>query len=86
MPYFHAILNSLFKFNNPRRRATPLRVAQSLAPAITFGYLIPTSMLLAPTPNVGEIAHFCGRFHCFFLIRSSGYRGRAEKVEWRREG
>ncbi|KAF4334853.1 FAD binding domain protein [Fusarium beomiforme] len=49
---FHSILISLFGFENPPSRAVPLRVAQSLVPAITIGFLIPTIIMLAPTPDV----------------------------------
>jgi hypothetical protein len=55
----YAILSSFFGFENPPSRAVPLHVAQSLIPAITVGFLIPTIMALIPTPRVQAWENWC---------------------------
>ena len=48
----HAILSAFFGLGIPTGRQVPLPVAQSLIPAITLGFIIPTIMVLLPTPRV----------------------------------
>ncbi|KAF4439565.1 FAD binding domain protein [Fusarium austroafricanum] len=55
----YAILTSLFGFENGPSRAVPLQVAQSLIPAITIGFLIPTIMMLLPTPKIHAWQNWC---------------------------
>jgi hypothetical protein len=49
---FHAILSAFFGLGTPTGRQVPLPVAQSLVPAITLWFVIPTIMVLLPTPRV----------------------------------
>lgn len=55
----YAVLSSWFGFETPPSRAVPLHVAKSLIPAITLGFIIPTIMTLAPTPQVQAWKHWC---------------------------
>lgn len=42
----------MFGFENPPSRAVHLHVAESLIPSIVIGFLIPTILMLLPTPQV----------------------------------
>ena len=48
----YAIVTAFFGFESPPGRSVPLPVAQSLVPAITLGFVIPTIMVLFPTPRI----------------------------------
>ena len=50
MPLF-ALLSALQSDQNPVDRAVPTHVAGSLVPALVLGFVIPTILMLAPTPN-----------------------------------
>lgn len=47
----HAILSAFSSVCGPADGAIPLEVAQSLVPAVTLGFIVPTIMALAPNPN-----------------------------------
>ncbi|KAL2672300.1 hypothetical protein Neosp_013002 [[Neocosmospora] mangrovei] len=47
----YSILSALFSYEMPTGRAVPVEVVKSLVPAITLGFVVPTIMSLAPTPN-----------------------------------
>lgn len=48
----YAALSSFFTHDTPLGRTIPRNVADSLIPAITLGFTIPTLMALTPNPNV----------------------------------
>ncbi|RYP49832.1 hypothetical protein DL768_004524 [Monosporascus sp. mg162] len=52
MAPLYAILNSFLTHESPTGRFVFPEVVRSLIPAITLGYVIPTVMVFAPTPNV----------------------------------
>jgi hypothetical protein len=55
----YAMLSSWLGFEYPTGRAVPIHVVQSLIPAITTSYIIPTVMMLIPTPNVQAWENWC---------------------------
>ncbi|RYP57779.1 hypothetical protein DL770_010584 [Monosporascus sp. CRB-9-2] len=52
MAPLHAILSSFLTHESPTGRFISPEVVRSLIPAITIGYVIPTVMVFAPSPNV----------------------------------
>lgn len=78
---FHAILSALYTHEETPGRAVPKAVATSLIPAITLGFVIPTVMMLLPTPNTAAWQHWSAvwqiaplLFNALTLVFSAGIR------------
>ncbi|KAB8228065.1 uncharacterized protein BDW43DRAFT_323334 [Aspergillus alliaceus] len=52
MALVHAILSALYIHQETTGRVVPKRVAISLGPALTLGFILPTIMVFAQTPNL----------------------------------
>ncbi|CAH0023459.1 unnamed protein product [Clonostachys rhizophaga] len=53
----HAALQAVFTHERPTGRHVPVETAKALIPAITLGYVIPTIMVFARTPNTVAWQH-----------------------------
>ncbi|RTE83993.1 hypothetical protein BHE90_001356 [Fusarium euwallaceae] len=56
----YSILSALFSYEMPTGRAVPVEVVKSLVPAVTFGFVVPTIMALAPTPDANAWHNWLG--------------------------
>ncbi|KAE8358513.1 hypothetical protein BDV27DRAFT_150372 [Aspergillus caelatus] len=54
----HAILSSLYTHESIPGRAVPRDIACSLIPAVTLGFILPTVMVFASTPNLEAWQHW----------------------------